>query len=164
MRLLPLIALCILPSPALAQHADPGQKPAVLLDGLAPAHHPVDPKKADKKQLGLDYKKAMGELCKRYPDDLDAATLYAESAMNLRPWELWSKDGKPAEGTEEIIAVLEGVLRRSPDHTGANHYLIHAVEASLTPERGLAAAERLAKLAPAAGHLVHMPSHIYIRV
>jgi tetratricopeptide (TPR) repeat protein len=118
---------------------------------------------ADKKKLALAYKEAMGELAKRYPDDLDAATLYAESAMNLRPWELWSADGKPAEGTEEIIAVLESVLRRNPEHTGANHYYIHAVEASLTPERGLAAANRLGALAPNAGHLVHMPSHIYIR-
>src|SRR5262249_16712560 len=82
-------------------------------------------------------------------DDLDAATLYAESMMNLRPWELWSADGKPAEGTEEIIAVLESVLRRNPEHIGANHYYIHAVEASPTPERGLAAANRLAALAPA---------------
>jgi tetratricopeptide (TPR) repeat protein len=124
----------------------------------------ADPKKADKHRLALAYKQAMGELTRRYPDDLDAATLYAESAMNLRPWELWGKDGKPAPGTEEIIAMLESVLRRNPDHTGANHYLIHAVEASPFPERALAAADRLRDLAPAGGHLVHMPSHIYIRV
>jgi tetratricopeptide (TPR) repeat protein len=124
----------------------------------------TDPRNADKKQLALAYKEAMGELARRYPDDLDAATLYAESAMNLRPWDLWSKDGKPAPGTEEIVAVLESVRRRNPDHTGANHYLIHAVEASPFPERALAAADRLRDLAPAAGHLVHMPSHIYIRV
>jgi tetratricopeptide (TPR) repeat protein len=123
-----------------------------------------DPKQADKQKLALAYKNAMGELSKRYPDDLDAATLYAESAMNLRPWALWTKDGKPAEGTLEIIAVLESVLRRIPDHTGANHYLIHAVEASPQPERALAAADRLRGLAPKAGHLVHMPSHIYIRI
>jgi tetratricopeptide (TPR) repeat protein len=124
----------------------------------------ANPKKADKNQRALKYKQAMGALAQRYPDDLDAATLYAESAMNLRPWELWGKDGKPAPGTEEIIAVLESVLRRNPDHTGANHYLIHAVEASPLPERALSAADRLRELAPAAGHLVHMPSHIYIRV
>jgi tetratricopeptide (TPR) repeat protein len=118
----------------------------------------------DKQKLAIAYKEAMGELHRRYPDDLDAATLYAESMMNLRPWELWSPDGKPAEGTEEIIAVLESVLRRNPDHPGANHYYIHAVEASPWPERALAAAERLNTLAPNAGHLVHMPSHIYIRV
>ncbi len=123
----------------------------------------ADGAQSDRKKLGEDYKNAMRELVKKYPDDLDAAVLYAESMMNLRPWQLWSLDGKPAEGTLEIIAVLEGVLRRNPNHTGANHYYIHAVEASPNPERGLASAARLGWLAPNAGHLVHMPSHIYIR-
>ncbi len=118
---------------------------------------------ADRQKLALDYKNAMHELVRQFPDDPDAATLYAESMMNLRPWKLWTPDGKPAEGTEEILAVLEGVLRRYPNHTGANHYYIHAVEASNNPERGLPSAARLGKLAPKAGHLVHMPSHIYIR-
>ncbi len=122
-----------------------------------------DPK-PDLKQLALNYKNAMGELVKRYPDDLDAATLYAESAMDLHPWKLWTSDGKPAEGTEEIVATLESVLKRNPNHIGANHFLIHAVEASPHPEQAKASADRLAKLAPAAGHLVHMPGHIYIRV
>jgi tetratricopeptide (TPR) repeat protein len=106
----------------------------------------------------------MGELSRRFPDDLDAATLYAESAMNLHPWDLWSHDGKPRDGTQEILAVLESVLRRNPDHVGANHYYIHAIEASPTPERGLEAARRLGSLAPKAGHLVHMPAHIFHRV
>ncbi len=118
---------------------------------------------ADLKQLGVFYKNAMGALSKRYPDDLDAATLYAESAMDLRPWQLWSADGKPAEGTEEIVATLESVLKRNPNHIGANHFYIHAVEASLHPERGLPSAGRLDNLAPSAGHLVHMPAHIFIR-
>ena len=118
---------------------------------------------SDRQKLAADYKIAMSELVKRFPDDLDAATLYAESMMNLRPWQLWSADGKPADGTLEIIAVLEGVLKRNPNHTGANHYYIHAIEASPNAERGLASATRLEKLAPKAGHLVHMPSHIYIR-
>jgi tetratricopeptide (TPR) repeat protein len=117
----------------------------------------------DKAKLADDYRMAMAELVKQYPDDLDAATLYAESMMNLRPWQLWTLDGKPAEGTLEIVAVLEGVLKRNPSHTGANHYYIHAIEASPHPERGLAAAMRLGGLAPNAGHLVHMPSHIYLR-
>ena len=121
-----------------------------------------DPK-ADQKALGMAYREAMKSLVAKYPDDLDAATLYAESMMNLRPWQLWSADGKPAEGTMEIISVLEGVLKRNPNHTGANHYYIHAVEASPNAERGLAAAYRLGGLAPNAGHLVHMPSHIYLR-
>ena len=117
----------------------------------------------DTQKLAADYKAAMADLVKKYPDDLDAATLYAESMMNLRPWKLWTPDGKPADGTLEIVAVLEGVLRRNPNHTGANHYYIHAIEASQNAERGLASAARLGKLAPKAGHLVHMPSHIYIR-
>jgi hypothetical protein len=132
------------------------------IDALAKRYSP-DPK-ADRQQLLVAYKNAMGELARKYPDDLDAATLYAESAMNLRPWKLWNADGKPAEGTEEILGVLEGVLRRNPDHPGANHYYIHAIEASPHAERGLACAQRLPGLAPAAGHLVHMPAHIYIRV
>jgi len=98
---------------------------------------------ADKAKLAADYRMAMAELVKQYPDDLDAATLYAESMMNLRPWQLWSLDGTPAPGTLEIISVLEGVLKRNPNHTGANHYYIHAVEASPNPERGTAAAMRL---------------------
>lgn len=122
----------------------------------------IDPK-ANLKKLAIDYKNAMGELVKKYPDDLDAAVLYAESAMDLRPWQLWSADGKPAEGTEEIIAVLESVLRRNPNHPGAIHYYIHTVEASPNPERALAYAPKLSQLMPAAGHLVHMPAHIYER-
>ena len=118
---------------------------------------------ADRRNLAAEYQQAMGELVKRYPDDLDAATLYAESMMNLRPWQLWTHDGQPAEGTPEILAVLESVLKRDPRHTGANHYYIHAIEAGPNPERGIAAANRLGALAPAAGHLVHMPSHIYLR-
>jgi pimeloyl-ACP methyl ester carboxylesterase len=118
---------------------------------------------SDQQKLAADYKTAMAELVKKYPDDLDGATLYAESMMNLRPWKLWTPDGKPAEGTLDIVAVLESVLKRNPHHTGANHYYIHAIEASKNPERGLASAARLRTLAPAAGHLVHMPSHIYIR-
>src|SRR5256712_9735497 len=114
--------------------------------------------------LDRAYREAMGKLAARYPDDLDAVTLYAESAMNLNPWRLWTADGKPAEGTEEIVATLESVLKRDPNHLGANHYYIHAVEASPNPERALPSAQRLAKLAPAAGHLVHMPAHIFARV
>jgi tetratricopeptide (TPR) repeat protein len=83
--------------------------------------------------------------------------------MDLRPWQLWSADGKPAPGTQEIVAVLESVLARDPYHPGANHYYIHAVEASPHPERALPSAARLGTLIPAAGHLVHMPSHIYMR-
>jgi tetratricopeptide (TPR) repeat protein len=121
-----------------------------------------DPK-ADLKKLALDFKNAMGELTKKYPDDLDAAVLYAESIMNLNPWKLWTKDGKPADGTLEAIAALESVLKRNPDHIGAIHYYIHAVEASPNPERALPYVAALPKQVPAAGHLVHMPAHIYMR-
>jgi tetratricopeptide (TPR) repeat protein len=122
-----------------------------------------DPK-ADLHHLDVIYKDAMAKLSAKYPDDLDAATLYAESIMNLNPWHLWTPEGKPAPGTEEIVATLESVLKRAPDHLGANHYYIHAVEASQNPERALGSADRLPQLAPAAGHLVHMPAHIQSRV
>lgn len=127
------------------------------------ARYSTDPKTPGK-QLLEAYAKAMGQLSERYPDDLDAATLFAESAMNLRPWELWSADGRPAEGTEAIVQTLEAVLRQNPDHPGANHYYIHAIEASPYPERALSSAGRLAALVPNSGHLVHMPAHIYMRV
>lgn len=119
--------------------------------------------KADRRKAAEDYRDAMRELVKQYPDDLDAATLFAESGMNLHPWGLWHPDGTPEAGTEEIVSTLESVIRRDPNHLGAIHYYIHAVEASRSPERALAAANRLATLAPAAGHIVHMPAHVYIR-
>jgi tetratricopeptide (TPR) repeat protein len=120
-----------------------------------------DPK-ADRKQLAQAYRTAMAAIVARYPDDLDAAVLYADSMMLLRPWQLWSADGTPAPDTEEIVRVLESVLRRDPNHIGANHFYIHAVEASPHPERALPSAQRLLTLVPSAGHLVHMPSHIFM--
>lgn len=122
-----------------------------------------DPK-VDLRKLDAEYAVAMRELHKHYPDDLDAATLYAESLMDLHPWKLWSLDGRPTEGTEEILTVLESVLLRDPNHIGANHYYIHATEASPHPGWALASARRLETLAPTAGHLVHMPAHTYMRV
>lgn len=118
----------------------------------------------DRKKLAVAYKDAMKEVMQRYPDDLDATTFYAEALMNLRPWQLWSADGEPAAGTLEILEALERVLRRDPNHPGANHYYIHAVEASKNPERALPSAQRLGALMPGAGHIVHMPSHIFLRV
>ena len=123
---------------------------------------PADPK-ADRRQAAEEYHDAMRAVMKRYPDDLDAATLFAESGMNLHPWGLWHVDGTPEAGTEEIVATLESVIRRDPNHLGAIHYYIHAVEASPNPERALAGANKLASLAPNAGHIVHMPAHVYIR-
>jgi len=118
---------------------------------------------ADRAPLALAYKDAMAGLVRRYPNDVDAAVLYAESLMNLNPWKLWAPDGTPREGTREIVAVLERALARAPNHIGAIHYYIHAVEASPHPEKALAHAKRLPALAPSAGHLVHMPAHTYIR-
>ncbi len=117
----------------------------------------------DYKKLSEAYARAMHGLAEQNPDDMDAATLYAESLMDLRPWRLWAKDGTPAPETEEIVRTLESVLHREPEHIGANHLYIHAVEASPHPERALKSADRLAAMAPASGHLVHMPGHIYIR-
>ena len=110
------------------------------------------------------YADAMREVAKRFPRDFDVQTLFAESLMNLNAWKLWSRDGKPAQGTEEIVATLKSVLERDPTHPGANHYYIHALEASPHPAEAVAAAERLGSMMPAAGHLVHMPAHILQRV
>jgi tetratricopeptide (TPR) repeat protein len=109
------------------------------------------------------YADAMRQVWARHPEDPDAGTLFAESLMDLHPWALWSPDGKPGPDTAEIVATLGAVLAKHPDHTGANHYLIHAVEASPNPGQALPSAQRLPKLAPEAGHLVHMPAHVYIR-
>jgi tetratricopeptide (TPR) repeat protein len=119
--------------------------------------------KADVAPLQKKYAEAMRALAKKYPDDQDAQTLFAESLMNLYPWKLWSADGKPSPVTEEAVAALESVLTREPNHLGANHYLIHCLEASPWPQRALPAAHRLGTLAPALGHLVHMPAHIFMR-
>jgi len=110
------------------------------------------------------YSAAMRTNFKAFPDDPDVGTLFAESMMNLNAWKLWSIDGTPAPGTPEIVSTLEHVLAIHPDHPGANHYYIHAVEASPNPGRALVSADRLRTLEPAAGHLVHMPSHIFQRV
>jgi tetratricopeptide (TPR) repeat protein len=117
----------------------------------------------DRRARDRAYADAMRELSRAYPEDLDAASLFAEALMDLRPWDLWTHDGRPQPGTEEIVATLESVLARDPNHPAANHYCIHAVEASPHPERALPSADRLGALMPGAGHIVHMPSHIYIR-
>jgi tetratricopeptide (TPR) repeat protein len=121
-------------------------------------------KSATRKAKDETYAKAMRRVAREYPDDVDAATLSAEAMMLLRPWDYWRSDGRPQPGTEEIVATLEAALRQNPDHPGACHYYIHAVEASPDPQRGLACAKRLPSLMPGAGHLVHMPAHIYMRV
>ncbi|MDQ6894503.1 MAG: hypothetical protein M3167_17735 [Acidobacteriota bacterium] len=122
---------------------------------------PSDP--AAQKKLDEAYAAAMRGAARRFRNDLDVATLFAESMMDLRPWDLWTNDGKLQPGTLEIVRTLERVLAKNPNHPGANHYYIHAVEASPDPGRALAAAKRLGAMMPGAGHLVHMPAHIYIR-
>ena len=144
---------------ALAVSASPSEKGYIAAMAL---RFPADPA-ADHRLAAERYRNAMGDVVKQFPDDLDAATLFAEAGMDLHPWGLWRPDGTPEGGTEDIVAALESVLKRDPNHMGAIHYYIHAVEASPNPERALAAANRLAALAPAAGHLVHMPGHVYIR-
>jgi tetratricopeptide (TPR) repeat protein len=119
--------------------------------------------KSDLKKAAEDYRDAMRQVVSEFPDDLDAATLFAEAGMNLHPWGLWHIDGTPEAGTDEIVSTLESVMKRDPNHLGAIHYYIHAVEASANPERALAGANKLAALAPAAGHIVHMPAHVYVR-
>ncbi len=124
------------------------------------AENPPD----DRGVLDQAYAEAMAELVEARPDDLDAATLYAESMMNLQPWDYWTMDGEPRGRIDEIVSVLVSVIERDPNHAGALHLYIHAVEASETPERGVVAADRLRTLIPGSGHLVHMPAHIYARV
>jgi tetratricopeptide (TPR) repeat protein len=127
-----------------------------------PNSQPLDPQSAG--PVLTAYAAAMRDVARRYPDDLDVQTLYAESMMNIHAWKLWAADGTPAAGTVEIVATLESVLARNPVHMGALHYYLHAIEASPHPEKGIVAAERLRGLAPAAGHLEHMPAHILQRV
>ena len=106
----------------------------------------------------------MRKVHERFPDDLDAATLYAESMMDLRPWGYWSRDGEPYEGTAEVVTVIEKVIERNPVHPGALHLYIHLIESTDKVDKAEGAADRLLTLMPAAGHMVHMPAHIYQRV
>lgn len=110
------------------------------------------------------YAAAMREVARQHPDDIDVLLLYAEALMDIDPWQLWTLDGKPGKYTTEIVTLLETALAKDDRHPGANHYYIHAVEASPRPQRALASADLLAQLVPGAGHLVHMPAHIYQRV
>jgi len=143
---------------ALAAKATPAER--AIIEALVKRHQPG----AERATLDRAYADAMRDVSQRFPDDLEAATFFADSMMNLRPWNLWTPEGQPQPGTEEIVRTLEGVLAKNPSHPGALHLYIHAVEASQTPGRAAEAADRLRGLMPGAGHLVHMPSHIYLRV
>lgn len=144
---------------ALAEHASPKER--ALIDALAARY--ASPPPADRAGLDSAYARAMSEVVERYPDDPEARALYAEALMDLSPWYYWERDGTPRPRTQELLAQLERVIADDPDHPGANHFYIHAVEA-VDPERAVPMAERLAGLMPGAGHLVHMPGHIYVRV
>ncbi|MDA7979572.1 MAG: hypothetical protein MPJ50_12470 [Pirellulales bacterium] len=122
------------------------------------------PAPEDRFPLDKDYADAMEAVWHQFPDDPDVGALYAESLMNLQPWDLWTNAGAPKGRTLEVVAVLEHTLAKTSNHPGANHFYIHAVEASPWPELAVPAAERLTDLVPGSGHLVHMPSHVYIRV
>lgn len=149
-------------SEARARAANGSDVERALIEALAQRYvaTPDDGRQADREAA---YAQAMGGVAARFPDDLDAATLWAEARMNLRPWKLYTFDGTPEAGTEEIVAALQGVLAKNPSHPGANHYHIHAVEASRKPEQAMESATRLETLVPGAGHLVHMPAHIWMR-
>ena len=114
--------------------------------------------------LDKAYAEAMRAVWRQLPNDPDAGVLFAEALMDLRPWDLWTAGGQPRPGTEEIVSTLESILAKFPDHPGACHYYIHSVEASPKPERALECAKGLPDLMPGAGHIVHMPAHIYMRL
>jgi tetratricopeptide (TPR) repeat protein len=144
----------------LAAAARPAER--ALIQATARRHS--DDPAASRQTLDRAYADAMRQAAQQFPDDLEIATFFADALMNLRPWNLWTPAGAPQPGTEEIVRTLERVLAREPDHPGALHLYIHAVEASREPGRAEAAADRLLRLMPGAGHIVHMPSHIYWRV
>src|SRR5262249_29222704 len=122
---------------------------------------PSDPK--DEMAAETEYSVAMGEVAKRFPNDPDVGSMYAESMMDLQPWDYWNNDGTPKGQTALILSTLEGVMKKHPEHPGANHLYIHANEA-VHPEKALASADRLRTMMPGIGHMTHMPSHIYERL
>ncbi|MGH7644796.1 MAG: hypothetical protein ACREMR_04345, partial [Gemmatimonadales bacterium] len=146
---------------ALQRAAGASPREQAYIRALAGRYAPVPP--ADRAALDSAYARGMADVVRAHPTDWDAAALYAEALMNLRPWNYWHKDGTPYAGTTEIVGQLERVIAANPDHPGACHFYIHAVEA-VAPEKAVPCAERLARLMPGAGHMVHMPAHIYIRV
>src|SRR3954453_3901858 len=143
-----------------ADKASPVEK--ALIDALSKRY--ANPQPEDRAPLDNAYADARREVWKQYPKDADVGAFFAESMMDLAPWNQWTKEGSPNPGTEEIVATLEAVLKLNINHPFPNHLYIHAVEASQHPEKAVAAADRLRDLQPALAHNVHMPTHIDIRV
>src|SRR6266511_1165224 len=144
---------------SLGHNASPSKR--AYIRAVASRYAPVP--SVNRANLDSAYARGMADVARSYPNDLDAAALYAESLMDLRPWNYWTPQGKPYPGTEEIVRQLSRVIARNPEHPGACHYYIHAVE-TVNPQLAVPCAERLARLMPGVGHIVHMPAHIYIRV
>ncbi len=136
-------------------------KERALVEALQTRYAAAPP--SDRSSLDLAYAEAMRSVARRFPDDLQIQTLFAEAMMDTMPWAYWTEDAQPKPLTQEVFDTLDFVLERDPDHPGANHFYIHAVEQE-QPERGVKPADNLRRVVPGAGHLVHMPSHIYIRV
>jgi len=148
---------------AISLKAFASKKERDLIDALA-SRYSNDETMVDRAQLDKAYANAMRSLAKKYPSDPNIYTLLAESLMVIHAWDYWHSDGRPKEWTPEILSVIESALKQNPRHTGLIHYYIHATEASKHPERAEAYADTLRELVPGAGHLVHMPAHIYLRV
>ncbi|MDQ9170404.1 tetratricopeptide repeat protein [Oxalobacteraceae bacterium R-40] len=165
---MPMVAEAIAPAVNASNKAKSLMKTAstreqALIRALA-ARYSEDPN-IERAALDKAYADAMGKLARRYPNDQEIGVLYAEALMNLSPWDYWGAGGaKPKGRTKELVATLERVLKANPEHPGAIHYYIHTVEASTNPKRAEPYAEKLAALMPGAGHIVHMPAHIYFRV
>ena len=148
---------------SMLDHAGPEERALIsALRARYPQPKPLDP--SNEGPVLTAYADAMREVAREFPNDADIQTMYAESLMNTNAWKLWTSDGKAAPGTNEIVKTLESVLARDSSHPGANHYYVHATEASPHPEKAIAAAERLRGMMPAAGHLEHMPAHTMQRV
>jgi len=147
---------------ALARLAGASPLEAALVRAISARY--AYPAPAQRRSLDLAYADAMQAVYRTFPSDPDVGALYADALMNLQPWDYWTNDGEPKGRIEEVLTTLEGVMAAHPEHPGANHFYIHAVEASQDPDRAEDAADRLIDLVPGSGHLVHMPSHIYVRV
>ncbi len=146
---------------AVALEANVAPRERAYIDALALRY---TGKPDDRKANDLAFSRAMGEVAAKFTSDLDAKTMYAESLMDLRPWNYWTRDGQPYAETIQIRSALEQVLAKNPNHPGALHYWVHLWEPTDTPERAEAEADRLRTAMPGAGHIVHMPAHIYMRV